>query len=54
MRAVFATRERRDEVIENYGAIEGGKQTLGRLAALVAAVAAVAAGSQPGSSSGRW
>jgi uncharacterized protein YndB with AHSA1/START domain len=36
MRAVFNTKEQRDEVIERYHAIEGGKQTLGRLAAYVA------------------
>lgn len=36
MRAVFKTKEERDEVIERYGAIEGGKQTLGRLAAYIA------------------
>ena len=36
MRAVFQTKEQRDEVIERYHAIEGGKQTLGRLAAYVA------------------
>jgi len=31
MRALFRTKARRDEVVERYGAIEGGKQTLGRL-----------------------
>ncbi len=36
MRAVFPTKERRDEVVERYHAIEGGKQTLGRLALYVA------------------
>jgi uncharacterized protein YndB with AHSA1/START domain len=36
MRAVLRTKEQRDEVVERYGAIEGGKQTLGRLAAYVA------------------
>jgi uncharacterized protein YndB with AHSA1/START domain len=35
MRAVFNTKEQRDEVVERYHAIEGGKQTLGRLAAYV-------------------
>jgi len=35
MLAVFPTRELRDEAIENHGAIEGGKQTLGNLAAYV-------------------
>ena len=37
LRSVFGTKEQRDEVVERYGAIEGGKQTLGRLAAYVAA-----------------
>lgn len=32
LRTVFNTREQRDEVVERYGAIEGGEQTLGRLA----------------------
>ena len=32
MRAVFPTAEERDVAIEKYGAIEGGNQTLGRLA----------------------
>jgi uncharacterized protein YndB with AHSA1/START domain len=36
-RSVFGTRERRNEVVERYGAIEGGKQTLGRLAVYIAA-----------------
>ena len=36
MRAVFQTKARRDEVVERYHAIEGGKQTLGRLALYVA------------------
>lgn len=35
MRAVFKTKEQCDEVIERYGAVEGGKQHLGRLAAYV-------------------
>ena len=35
MRAVFKTKQQRDEVVERYGAIEGGKQTLGRLAAYI-------------------
>ena len=35
MRAVFSTRAQRDEVVERYGAIEGGRQTLGRLALYV-------------------
>jgi len=36
MRAVFKTKAQRDEVVERYHAIEGGKQTLGRLALYVA------------------
>jgi uncharacterized protein YndB with AHSA1/START domain len=39
MRTVFDTREQRDEAVERYGAIEGGKQTLGRLGAYVASLA---------------
>lgn len=35
MRTVFPTKEQRDEAIETYGAIEGGKQTLANLAAYV-------------------
>ena len=35
MRAVFPTRVRLELVREQYHAEEGGKQTLGRLAALV-------------------
>jgi uncharacterized protein YndB with AHSA1/START domain len=31
MQAVFESVEARDNVIKNYGALEGGKQTLGRL-----------------------
>lgn len=40
MRAVFQTKAQRDEVVEKYGAIEGGKQTLGRLAAYIATLVA--------------
>ena len=36
MRAVFQTKAQRDEVVERYHAIEGGRQTLGRLALYVA------------------
>jgi uncharacterized protein YndB with AHSA1/START domain len=36
MRAVFKTKAQRDEVVDRYQAIEGGKQTLGRLALYVA------------------
>ncbi len=32
MKAVFATAEERDRVIKEYGALEGGNQTLARLA----------------------
>jgi uncharacterized protein YndB with AHSA1/START domain len=32
LRSVFNTRQQRDEVVERYGAIEGARQTLGRLA----------------------
>jgi uncharacterized protein YndB with AHSA1/START domain len=35
MRTVFPTKEMRDEVVEQYGAIEGGQQTLDNLAAYV-------------------
>jgi uncharacterized protein YndB with AHSA1/START domain len=35
MRAVFMTKEQRDEVIERYGALEGARQHLGRLAGYV-------------------
>lgn len=35
MLAVFPTKEMRDEAIEKHGAIEGGQQTLGNLAAYV-------------------
>jgi uncharacterized protein YndB with AHSA1/START domain len=38
MRAVFPTRERRAEVVERYGALEGAKQTLERLAAHIASI----------------
>src|ERR671936_1757474 len=36
MRAVFPTKELRDEAVEKYHAIEGGQQTLSNLAAYVA------------------
>ena len=36
MRAVFKTKAQRDEIVERYQAIEGGRQTLGRLALYVA------------------
>ncbi|MGW2049848.1 SRPBCC family protein [Streptomyces sp. NPDC001858] len=39
MRTVFATKELRDEAVEKYHAIEGGRQTLSSLAAYVAGLA---------------
>jgi uncharacterized protein YndB with AHSA1/START domain len=39
LRLVFRTRAERDAVVEKYNAVEGGKQTLARLAAHVAAMA---------------
>jgi len=36
MRLLFKSKAQRDEVVEKYHAIEGGKQTLGRMAAYVA------------------
>lgn len=35
LHTIFPTKEARDLVVEKYGAIEGGKQTLGRLAGYV-------------------
>ncbi len=35
MRSLFKSKQQRDDVVEKYHAIEGGKQTLGRLAAYV-------------------
>jgi uncharacterized protein YndB with AHSA1/START domain len=35
MRSVFPSKEERDMVVRDYGAIEGGQQTIGRLAAFV-------------------
>jgi len=32
MRSVFATAQERDDVVEKYGALEGARQTLERLA----------------------
>ena len=40
MRAVFKTKEQCDEVVERYGAVEGGMQHLGRLAAYVVTLVA--------------
>jgi uncharacterized protein YndB with AHSA1/START domain len=39
MRAVFPTKDVRDEAVEKYHAIEGGEQTLGNLAAYVTEIA---------------
>jgi uncharacterized protein YndB with AHSA1/START domain len=39
MRTVFPTTELRDEAVEKYHAIEGGRQTLGHLAAYVTEIA---------------
>ena len=39
MRTVFPTKELRDEAVEKHHAIEGGKQTLGNLAAYVTEIA---------------
>lgn len=36
LRSEFRTRAQRDDVVEKFGAIEGGEQTLGRLAAYLA------------------
>ena len=38
MRTVFPTRELRDEAVEKYHAIEGGRQTLGSLTAYVTGI----------------
>ena len=38
MRTVFPTKELRDEVVEKYHAIEGGRQTLSNLAAYVSEI----------------
>ncbi len=35
MRSIFPSKEERDHVVREYGAIEGGNQTIGRLAAFV-------------------
>jgi uncharacterized protein YndB with AHSA1/START domain len=40
MRTVFPTKELRDEAVEKYHAIEGGRQTLNNLAAYVSGMAA--------------
>lgn len=38
MRALFATAAERDKTVAEYGAVEGGKQTLARMDAYVAAM----------------
>lgn len=38
MRTVFPTKESRDEAVEKYHAIEGGRQTLGNLATYVSGI----------------
>ena len=38
MRTVFPTREMRDELVEKYHVIEGGQQTLSKLAAYVTGI----------------
>ncbi|MBI3675159.1 MAG: SRPBCC domain-containing protein [Proteobacteria bacterium] len=43
MHAVFPSKEERDRVIREYGAEEGGHQTVGRLAAYLGALSAVGA-----------
>ena len=47
MRSVFATKAARDQVVEKYGAIEGGNQTLDKLAEHLAAVARAADNIKP-------
>ena len=44
MRAVFKTKEQFDEVVERYGAIEGGKQHIGRLVSYIATLVAARTG----------
>jgi uncharacterized protein YndB with AHSA1/START domain len=44
MRTVFPTKELRDEVVEKYHAIEGGRQTLSKLAAYVTEIVRQGAG----------
>jgi uncharacterized protein YndB with AHSA1/START domain len=39
LRSTFSTKERRDEVVERFGAIEGAEQTLEHLAAFVPTLA---------------
>lgn len=44
MRTLFPSKELRDEAVEKYHAIEGGQQTLGKLAAYVSELAQKGAG----------
>jgi uncharacterized protein YndB with AHSA1/START domain len=44
MRTVFPTRELRDEAVEKYHAIEGGQQTLAKLAEYVTGIVQKGAG----------
>jgi uncharacterized protein YndB with AHSA1/START domain len=44
LRTVFPTRQLRDQAVEQYHAVEGGRQTLGKLAAYVAGMAGTAEG----------
>ncbi len=39
MRTVFPTQQLRDEAVEKHHAVEGGRQTLGNLAAYVTEIA---------------
>lgn len=43
LRSLFETKEQRDRVVEEYHAIEGAEQTLGRLSTYLAAVPTIAA-----------
>src|SRR3569833_3975839 len=55
MHTVFPTRELRDEAVEKYHAIEGGRQTLSNLAAYVTDPARNGAeGCRPGKASTAW
>ncbi len=49
LRMIFSSAEERNRVVEQYGALEGGKQTLARLAEHLARQAAGACSSEPGS-----
>ena len=47
MRSIFPSSEKRDFVVHRYGAIEGGRQTLARLAEHIAQRATVESGDRP-------